>query len=231
MVYNFAGICISTKNSLESIEKSCAKYACNETPDQIITITETDLEYEKRFVSTSEQAILENAAFCRKIAELAASYDTLFMHAAVLSVDGMGIAFVAPSGTGKTTHVLNWLNVLGDRASIVNGDKPLLRRSNGVFYAYPTPWCGKEGFAGKTEVPLKAIAFITRSLNNETIKLPKNAVLARLLSAIYISRDKKTAEHTLALVEMLIESYDFYEIQCDASVESAIISSRFILGA
>lgn len=230
MVYDFAGIHIATEKPLDSIEKSCVKYASKAVPDQTISITENDLKYEQRFIHTNERAILENAAFCRKVAELAASFDALFMHAAVLSVAGTGIAFVAPSGTGKTTHMLNWLNVLGDRASVVNGDKPLLRSKDGVFYAYPTPWCGKEGFCGDKEVPLKAIAFITRSLKNETTKLPKSAVLSRLLSAIYISTNKETIERTLELVEKLIESCDFYEIKCDASTESAVISSRLILG-
>lgn len=191
MVYDFAGIHIATEKPLDSIEKSCVKYASKAVPDQTISITENDLKYEQRFIHTNERAILENAAFCRKVAELAASFDALFMHAAVLSVAGTGIAFVAPSGTGKTTHMLNWLNVLGNRASIVNGDKPLLRSKDGVFYAYPTPWCGKEGFCGDKEVPLKAIAFITRSLKTKQSNYPKAPSFPDCLAPYIFQQTKK----------------------------------------
>ena len=80
MVYDFAGIHIATEKPLDSIEKSCVKYASKAVPDQTISITENDLKYEQRFIHTNERAILENAAFCRKVAELAASFDALFMH-------------------------------------------------------------------------------------------------------------------------------------------------------
>ena len=43
----------------------------------------------------------------------------------LISFDGQGIAFAAPSGTGKTTHIKLWQRLYGDRVEIINGDKPL----------------------------------------------------------------------------------------------------------
>ena len=54
-------------------------------------------------------------------------YDAFLFHAAVVSYAGCGYAFAAKSGTGKSTHVAQWMHALGDRVTVVNGDKPLLR--------------------------------------------------------------------------------------------------------
>ena len=74
--------------------------------------------------------------------------------------------FYGPSGTGKTTHMLNWFKLLKDRAVPVNGDKPLIKLENGKFSAYPTPWCGKEKIRGNKKAPVKAVCFINRSKEN-----------------------------------------------------------------
>lgn len=53
----------------------------------------------------------------------------------------------APSGTGKTTQLINWMNLYPDETQIINGDKTGLEcREDGSVYAYSSPWRGKERF-------------------------------------------------------------------------------------
>ena len=93
-------------------------------------------------------------------------FDAFLLHAAVIEVDGLAYAFAAPSGTGKTTHIALWKKFFGDRANIINGDKPIIRFENGTPYIYGTPWCGKEGYNINTKAPLAALCFIERSPEN-----------------------------------------------------------------
>ena len=88
----------------------------------------------------------ESALLYRAICGGMPAYDALLLHAAVIAVDGRGYAFSAARGVGKTTHLRAWQEVLGNRVTVVNGDKPLVRRTpDGHWWVYGTPWCGKEG--------------------------------------------------------------------------------------
>ena len=42
--------------------------------------------------------------------------------------------FCGSSGTGKTTHMLLWQKMLGDRFKFINGDKPIIRFIDNVPY-------------------------------------------------------------------------------------------------
>lgn len=45
-------------------------------------------------------------------------------------------------------------------ASILNDDKPALRRESGVWQVYGTPWSGKEALNQNRNAPLRAICFL-----------------------------------------------------------------------
>lgn len=68
------------------------------------------------------------------------NFGGLMVHSSCVVVDGRAYLFSAPSGTGKSTHTALWLKKLGDRAFILNDDKPAVRYEDGTFYAYGTPW-------------------------------------------------------------------------------------------
>ena len=50
-------------------------------------------------------------------------------------VDDYAYVFSADSGTGKSTHTQLWLEHFGDRAYILNDDKPAIRLIDGKVYA------------------------------------------------------------------------------------------------
>lgn len=67
----------------------------------------------------------------RKICTRMLDYDAFLFHAAIVSYAGRGFAFAAKSGTGKSTHVAQWMRALGGDVTVVNGDKPILRWRTG----------------------------------------------------------------------------------------------------
>jgi hypothetical protein len=68
----------------------------------------------------------------------------LYLHASAVELEGRVYLFSGDSGVGKSTHTRLWQQVFGESARIINDDKPALRYLDGVWYAYGTPWCGKE---------------------------------------------------------------------------------------
>ena len=61
------------------------------------------------------------------IAEKIPLSNAFVLHSATIDVEGVGVAFSAHSGTGKTTHMNLWQELLGDKMVVVNGDKPIVR--------------------------------------------------------------------------------------------------------
>ena len=94
------------------------------------------------------------------------SYDTILFHGSVIAVDGIGYLFTAKSGTGKSTHTRLWREYFGDRAAMVNDDKPLLKITDSSVIAYGTPYNGKHRLGTNISVPLKAICILTRAADN-----------------------------------------------------------------
>ena len=118
-----AGIPIAI-NSRYNIEKQQYNgYITEKQPLEIVTASDEEIRLEGTVVS----AYTEQLCILRKIALLCVNYSAFLFHAAVIDVDGQGIAFAAQSGTGKTTRVLLWKKAMSDRVKVVNGDKPILR--------------------------------------------------------------------------------------------------------
>ena len=126
----------------------------------------------------------ESALLYRAICGRMPAYDALLLHAAVVAVDGRGYAFSAARGVGKTTHLRAWQEVLGDRVTVVNGDKPLVRRApDGHWWVYGTPWCGKEGEQTNTRCQLNAVCLLSRGQSNAISRAPLTDAAAGILEA------------------------------------------------
>ena len=165
----FAGVLIAIENRYPFVERLCADYLADASPDACdftVSVTPEEIAAE----NDGEQgefspAYCESLALYRKICARMLDYDAFLFHAAIVSYEGRGFAFTAKSGTGKSTHVAQWTRALGDRVTVINGDKPILRwkegqgdaegRRAGAFIAYGTPYNGKEGW-GKTRASLFA---------------------------------------------------------------------------
>lgn len=88
--------------------------------------------------------------------------NTIVMHSSLIDVNGDGILFTGPSGTGKTTQAELWQEHRG--AEIVNGDMVFIHRdSNGSFYAYGSPWHGSSKYCLNKKLPIKAIIVPVKS--------------------------------------------------------------------
>ena len=95
--------------------------------DIIATFTKEEWKTEWNAMETRNAPMAANFCGFRALAEQLPAFDAFVLHSACFDVDGVGVAFAAHSGTGKTTHMMLWQQLLGDRMTIVNGDKPIVR--------------------------------------------------------------------------------------------------------
>ena len=173
---------------------------------------------------------LEAICIYREICLRLPERDAFVMHSAVIEVDGMAYAFSAKSGTGKSTHIALWKKYLGDKVQIVNGDKPIVRYRDGVFYAYGTPWCGKEFWHRNVSRPLKAICFIERSQDNWIKRLDTQSSADRIMKQILIPSDALGAIKTFELIDKMLYTVDCWLLGCNISIEAAQLAYNTMSG-
>ena len=120
-------------------------------------------------------------------------HDTLMFHASAVMHEGSGYMFIAPSGTGKSTHSQNWIRMIPG-TKLLNDDTPIVRLTNRQVRIYGSPWSGKTPCYRNICVPLKGVARIERATENRIIKKEGVDAFASLLIACAIMKREKTAE-------------------------------------
>ena len=219
----------------EKVERSLQHYIADfEEPDLTLHITQQDIDFERKLDSdlpkTLKDRVVEKTAAFRKFAERLPDFDGTLFHSCFIKVENRGIAFSAPSGTGKTTHMLLWKKLLGEKLTIINGDKPLVRFVDGKLYGYGSPWVGKEGYGCNEKVPLTDICLIERSKTNKTEPLSKQEGMILLMQQIYMPFDSAMRMKTINLIYRIVENVNFWKISCNLEDEAAKISYETIIG-
>ena len=183
-------------------------------------------------VSNEPRGLVEGTEMQRLFSEWLPLHDAFLMHSATFDVDGVGVAFAAHSGTGKTTHMNLWQQLLGDRMVVVNGDKPIVRffdEEPNTPYAYGTPWNGKERLGCNMRTPLKHICFIERSETNYVEKVQKQDVINRIFNQVYMPKDPVAVANTMTLIDRLLSCTDLWIIHCNMEPSAAEVAYNTII--
>ena len=190
-----------------------------------ITLRLTDSQIEAEAVSGREpRYYLEFLALCRAFCREAYIYNVFLLHAAVIEVDGCGYAFFAPSGTGKSTHIVLWRRLLGERCRIVNGDKPFVRYIDGAYYAYGSPWCGKERWQRNVRVPLRALCRLTRGEQDSISRLSKEDCVPYIFSQIYLPPTADGAARVMEHIDGLLCQAPVFLLACTPNEAAAKVA-------
>ena len=142
------------------------------------------------------------------------AFDGLFLHASAVVLEGKAYLFSGHSGVGKSTHTRLWQTVFGTDARVINDDKPALRRLDGRWIAYGTPWCGKDGINRNEQAPLGGICFLKQADHNAIRRLTKREALERVLAqTIRKFPSRQQMDQMLNLLEQLLGEIPVYELE------------------
>ena len=232
--YRFAEVNIAITVLHEDTARLCADYiAAGGRPDLTVRTDQADIDFERE-KSAREAAregaplrhfpdgYLETLAVLRKIAERMPFFDTILFHGSCVAVDGQGYLFTAKSGTGKSTHTRLWREYLGERALMVNDDKPLIRLTEQGAVICGTPWNGKHRLSTNISVPLKALCLLERGEENTIRQIPSAEALPFLLQQVYRPGDREALVRTLDLIGRLSGSVRLYRLSCNMDPQAAV---------
>lgn len=158
----------------------------------------------------------------------ALSQGALNLHAVILEWNGKGILLTAPSGTGKSTHARLWREY--ENALIINGDRALVRKQDGVWYAHGTPWSGSSGECVNRKVAISAIVFLARGEENTVNRVSAIEAFPRILSRAIAPRDNaELSQAAIDLSASLVEDVSFLQLNCRPDSESVEVLKKAIL--
>lgn len=214
----------------ESTKRYCGDFLSNKESEYVITMTQEDLENEKHINEDGKvYANEEISALYRKIADIFVDENVLVVHGSSFKVGNNAFIVTARSGVGKSTHVNLLKEYLNKDFEYINDDKPLLKVEDELVL-FSSPWNGKERRGNNSSAPLRSVIFLNRGLTNTYKKLDNNSdVYFRLLSQIYLPRDKAKRENALLLIDILLRRISFYEINVNTDISSAEMTSERII--
>jgi hypothetical protein len=157
-------------------------------------------------------------------------YNGMMLHASAVAYNGRAYLFSGPSGIGKSTHTRLWKRTFGDSVIVFNDDKPALRFLDGQWYAYGTPWCGKDGINQNMRVPLAGICFLEKGQENAISLLsPKEAVPHIISQTMYRFKKSENTQLFLKNLDRLVMSIPMFYLVNRADAESARLSYTHML--
>ncbi len=230
-VIRMAELNIELDNRCGYVEQLCRDYrAPDAEPAFRVSVGECEVtDYLAATGRPMTYAEAEAHLLYRRICERLPAYDALLLHAAVVEMDGRGYAFSARRGVGKTTHTTLWQTHFAGRATVINGDKPIIRlASDGRLWAYGTPWCGKEGKQENRKTPLTALCFLEQAPDNRIIPTPTADTVARLLEATLLPPDPALQDRMATLVGIITRQVPAFTLACRPDTAAAELAYEFL---
>lgn len=152
-------------------------------------------------------------------------HNGMMLHSSAVVLDGKAYLFSGHCGMGKSTHTRLWQRTFGAAAQVINDDKPALRRIDGKWYAYGTPWCGKDGINQNVKAPLAGICFLQQAPHNRIRRLTAFEASRKIMAqTIYKFWKAETLDLMLSHLDKLVQEIPVFELENRPEPEAAQLS-------
>lgn len=212
MLYQIAGLLVEMSPSGRTAAQAEAYLASAAGRPADLNIRVDGAALLARFPELKTADMAEYIASGDRFAVGLLAHGGLMLHASAVEYGGQAVCFSAPPGVGKSTHAERWVRLFG--ASILNDDKPALRRSREGWRVYGTPWSGKEDRSANRSVPLAGICFLFQGAENALEPLTPAEALPLLLSQTPFRLRREDLERLLALTDRLLRETRLWRLTC-----------------
>ena len=226
-VYKIAELPVLINPVTSQTEKRLQPYLCDSEEYEFdASVSEAEIaDYIEKSGTSCLPYLAEDALVLTKISRTVLSgYNGFFFHSSCLELDGEGYLFTALSGTGKSTHTANWRKYFGDRVTMINDDKPLIRKIHDKYYVCSTPWMGKSNIGCNMKSPIKAVYVLKRGEENSASVTTPAKQIRQLMEATLLPNSKETMVKLLTLFDDLFLRVKLIELYCTPDVDSARVA-------
>jgi hypothetical protein len=132
-------------------------------------------------------------------------------HSCGIDNNGKGMLFVGESGAGKSTLSNLWKDKKD--VTVLSDDRIIIRKIDGRFWMYGTPWHGDAKACSPEKVPLEKIFFLRHARENSVSKISEIDAVSKLIVCSFPTFwDKKGMEFTLGFINELTREVPCYEL-------------------
>ena len=220
--YRIAGLTVEMDSFGKTVTQARA-YEIDPVPCVDVSVESATAEYREKYSETpaeSAEYMYTGMSFYKQLI----NFEGIMLHSSAVVVDGRAYLFTAPCGTGKSTHTALYLREFGDRAYILNDDKPAVRFEDGAFYAYGTPWSGKTDKNANERVPIAGICVLNRAENNEIERIYGKSAILGIYSQTMRPKSKKYMDKVISIIEKMIELIPVWNLKCNMDLDAARLS-------
>lgn len=141
------------------------------------------------------------------------NHQAFILHSSFISWQNNGILFTAPSGTGKSTQADLWKKY--EDADIYNGDRTIIRKIDGKYYGFGSPYAGSSGIYRNESAPIKAIIVIEQGPDNVIRRLRgREAFLPLFRETLMNTWNKEYMEKMTDLLMDAAYQIPVYHLSC-----------------
>ncbi len=166
------------------------------------------------------EVIITATSFYEKIL----AFDCFMLHSSAVVVDDRAYLFSAPSGTGKSTHTGIWMKHFGEKAHILNDDKPAIMFRDGKIYASGTPWSGSSELNVNEEVLLQGIGIIRRCEVNRIERMKESEVIYNILDQTIRPDSAEYNVLLLGMLDRLVKNVKVWKLEVNMEEEAAVVA-------
>lgn len=135
------------------------------------------------------------------------------LHASYIKYKESAVIFSGASGIGKSTQASLWKEYRG--AEVINGDRTLIQKKNGIFYAHGICYAGTSKICHNVSLPLKAIIVLRKASVNHVSRMGGRDSLRAILAqcSFHKTNGEEMKTLTSVLAELLTE-VPVYLLEC-----------------
>ncbi len=226
-----AGVAVRINHKYGFVRRLCEGYLTDREPDLSVSVTDDEIDAETELTNNVfPREVCEATCLHRAITNGLVKYGVMLIHSAAVSLDDEAYVFIAKSGVGKSTHIRLWQKVYGDRALVVNGDKPYYSFEDGVLTVHGSPWRGKELLGAPVSRPVRAICILERGEENEIRRASVSEALGRFFHQVLLPKDDPELSLFMKMADRILKEIPFYILKCNMNDDAAVVACRGMRG-
>lgn len=162
-----------------------------------------------------------------EVETLLSSIGAINLHSSLIKYQDQAVLFSGPSGIGKSTQAALWEKYR--QAEQINGDRSLIRKVDGKWMAYGSPFSGSSGIFRNDHAKIKTILILQQGSINSIKCIPPSSAFSYLYSQTVVPTWNKSAQIKIVeTIQELVENIPIVLFECTPDQEAVEKLDSFI---
>lgn len=167
-------------------------------------------------------AHLGNSLYHTGWERILAHENRLILHASCVDAPCGGILFSGVSGIGKSTQAALWERHVG--AEQINGDRPILRKKDGAWLAYGSPYAGSSGVHVNRSCSVRTVVLLQQAEENSIRRVNAAEAFRRIYAGLIVQPwDAAFVQRACDLTQTLVDELPVYELSCTPDARAVAV--------